>query len=394
MLKLQTARAASLPLFRLRPSSPIPGGCRRRLPFVPICKRRMGTQAQPSFAPLPTARPESDAGAAGYQFRLVSYNILAQVYVKSAFFPHSPSACLKWKARSKAVLSELKSFEADLMCIQELDEYETFYRKNMENSGYSSIYIQRSGDKRDGCGIFYKPKSMELVQKEAIHYNDLVEKYVHTDHVNTVTSNNSSPTEEASKKTDNNKHGDPNDPRFRLKRDCVGLLAAFKLNDPCDHILIMANTHIYWDPEWIDVKLAQAKYLLSRVSQFEKLISNKFDCKPSVIIAGDFNSTPGDMVYNYLVTANSESTDEAPAIKLRSLYAANGGEPEFTNCTPGFTGTLDYIFLSDGSSIKPTSLLRIPQGDSADVQGGLPNFHHPSDHLPIGADFQVLSNEG
>ena len=43
--------------------------------------------------------------------------------------------------------------------------------------------------------------------------------------------------------------------------------------------------------------MAQAKYLLSRVSQFEQLISNKFNCKPSVIIAGDFNSTPGDKVY-------------------------------------------------------------------------------------------------
>ena len=95
-------------------------------------------------------------------------------------------------------------------------------------------------------------------------------------------------------------------------------------------------------------------------------------------------------VYNYLVSANLESTDEA-LIKLRSLYAANGGEPEFTNYTPGFTGTLDYIFLSNSSSIKPTSLLCLPRGDSADVQGGLPNFQHPSDHLPIGADFLVLN---
>jgi len=47
-------------------------------------------------------------------------------------------------------------------------------------------------------------------------------------------------------KPDNSKRGDPNDPRVRLKRDCVGLLAAFKLSDPCDHILIVANTHIYW----------------------------------------------------------------------------------------------------------------------------------------------------
>ncbi|WVZ98360.1 hypothetical protein U9M48_043816 [Paspalum notatum var. saurae] len=390
MLKPQTLWTVSLPLSLLRRCSrsapntnPFPAGG-RRLPFLPVCKRRrMSTQAQPRFAPLPTEQSESetDAGAAGYQCRLVSYNILAQVYVKSTFFPHSPSACLKWKSRSKAVLTELKSFDADLMCIQELDEYDAFYKKNMENSGYSSIYIQRSGDKRDGCGIFYKPKRAELVQKEGIHYNDLVEKYVPSDHVNSASQNSSSPEEDKNAKPGNSKRGDPNDPRVRLKRDCVGLLAAFKLSDPCDHILIVANTHIYW----------QAKYLLSRVSQFEQLISNKFNCKPSVIIAGDFNSTPGDKVYNYLVSANLESTDETP-IKLRSLYAANGGEPEFTNYTPGFTGTLDYIFLSDGSSIKPASLLCLPRGDSAEVQGGLPNFQHPSDHLPIGADFLVVNS--
>ncbi|KAK3135641.1 hypothetical protein QOZ80_5BG0421600 [Eleusine coracana subsp. coracana] len=397
MLKPHTAWAASLPLFLLRRSSrsanPYPASG-RRLPFLPFCKRRMSTQAQPRFVPLRTEQSESqtDAGAAGHQFRLVTYNILAQVYVKSSIFPHSPSACLKWKSRSKAVLTELKSFDADLMCLQELDEYDTFYKKNMESSGYSSIYIQRSGDKKDGCGIFYKPKSADLVQKETIHYNDLVEQYVPSDHVNSAPSNNSSSEEETNAMSDNSKRGDPNDPRVRLKRDCVGLLAAFKLSDPCDHILIVANTHIYWDPEWIDVKLAQAKYLLSRVSQFEKRVSTKFNCKPSVIIAGDFNSTPGDMVYNYLVSANLESKEDEAPIKLRSLHAANGGEPEFTNYTPGFTGTLDYIFLSDGSSIKPTSLLRLPRGDSADVQGGLPNFQHPSDHLPIGADFLVANS--
>jgi hypothetical protein len=37
--------------------------------------------------------------------------------------------------------------------------------------------------------------SAELVQKEAIHYNDLVEKYVHSDHVNSALPNNSSPEE-------------------------------------------------------------------------------------------------------------------------------------------------------------------------------------------------------
>lgn len=50
------------------------------------------------------------------------------------------------------------------------------------------------------------------------------------------------------------------------------------------------------DPEWADVKLAQAKYLLSRVAQFKELVSEKYECMPSVILAGDFNSIPGDKV--------------------------------------------------------------------------------------------------
>jgi CCR4-NOT transcription complex subunit 6 len=51
----------------------------------------------------------------------------------------------------------------------------------------------------------------------------------------------------------NSKCGDPNDPRVRLKRDCVGLLTAFKLSDPYDHILIVANTHIYWQVKQLEI---------------------------------------------------------------------------------------------------------------------------------------------
>lgn len=137
-------------------------------------------------------------------------------------------------------------------------------------------------------------------------------------------------------------HGNPNDPRVRLKRDCVGIMAAFKVKPPAQHVIIVGNTHLYWyvsynsliyfsailigyilavcelessnfslagyvidqilkifycrDPEWADVKLAQAKYLLSRLARFKTRVSNSFECNPSVVLAGDFNSTPGDTV--------------------------------------------------------------------------------------------------
>ncbi|KAI3924531.1 hypothetical protein MKX01_037971 [Papaver californicum] len=110
----------------------------------------------------------------GLRFR-VSYNILGQCYVKSSYFPHSPKPCLRFKARSEAVWSTLKNLESDFLCIQELDEYDSFYKENVESLGYSSIYIQRSGKKHDGCGIFYKCNSAELVLEDTVDYNDLVE---------------------------------------------------------------------------------------------------------------------------------------------------------------------------------------------------------------------------
>lgn len=73
--------------------------------------------------------------------------------------------------------------------------------------------------------------------------------------------------------------------------------------------LIGWNKKIYFlcsrDPELADVKLAQAKYLMSRLAQFKTLVSDKFECKPSIVVAGDFNSTPGDKVceiFSFLIS--------------------------------------------------------------------------------------------
>lgn len=60
------------------------------------------------------------------------------------------------KRRKKLLISSRLYFNQDCFLCQELDEYDSFYKKNIESVGYSSIYIQRSGQKRDGCGIFYK----------------------------------------------------------------------------------------------------------------------------------------------------------------------------------------------------------------------------------------------
>ncbi|KAF5196649.1 Carbon catabolite repressor protein 4-like protein [Thalictrum thalictroides] len=349
------------------------------------------------------AKPTTSIVDDGFKFRVVSYNILAQVFVKSSFFPHSPSPCLRWKDRSQAILMVLKSLDSDFLCVQELDKYDDFYKEKLEMNGYSSIYIQRSGKKRDGCGIFYKHNSAELLLEEKIEYNDLVPSVQDENFPSVSQCGDAEVTEKAASvlvegappAKDHGDRGDPNDPCVRLKRDCVAIMGSFKLKDPSDHHVIVANTHLYWDPHLADVKLAQAKYLQLRLSKFKSIISKKFGCNPSVIVCGDFNSTPGDKVYQCLVSGDSltmpllDGSEDLP-IPLSSVYAFTGGEPTFTNCTPGFTNTIDYIFFSPSGYLKPVAVLELPGPESSDVVGGLPNFLHPSDHLPIAADFEII----
>jgi CCR4-NOT transcription complex subunit 6 len=113
----------------------------------------------------------------------------------------------------------------------------------MDSLGYSGIYIQRTGQrKRDGCAIFYKPSCAELVTKERIEYNDLVDS-IKADSVSCSEQKIETSNEGKDSRKDSR---DLNDPLVRLKRDCVGIMAAFRINKPFQHIVIVANTHLYW----------------------------------------------------------------------------------------------------------------------------------------------------
>ena len=62
--------------------------------------------------------------------------------------------------------------------------------------------------------------------------------------------------------------------------------------------ICISNVHIYWDPQYADVKLWQAHILIKELQNF--ITSNDIP----LILMGDFNSSPDSSVYNLLAHAS------------------------------------------------------------------------------------------
>jgi CCR4-NOT transcription complex subunit 6 len=132
-----------------------------------------------------------------------------------------------------------------------------------------------------------------------------------------------------------------------------------------------------------------------------------------LVLAGDLNSGPDSSVYELISTQaiNPRHPDLAPRVgqfgavnvlpdarqishrlPLGSAYATvAGAEPEFTNYTMGFRGTLDYIWF-DQTMLRCAAVATIPTVDALTRAGdALPNPQYPSDHTMLIADFLFLS---
>jgi CCR4-NOT transcription complex subunit 6 len=201
--------------------------------------------------------------------------------------------------------------------------------------------------------------------------------------------------------------------------------------------LIVVNTHMYWDPAFKDVKLIQAAVLMEELSKLSekyakfppaknkqvfRFSDSKDDPLPEpgpslsyasgsqipTIITGDFNSAVGSAVYD-LLTKKGMDADHSDLggrdygvfsregmshhFTLKSSYAPIEEDMPFTNYVPHFRDVLDWIWYSNNTlrvtgllgEIDPEYLKRVP---------GFPNFHFPSDHISIVAEFKVEKQRG
>ena len=351
----------------------------------------------------------------GAVLRVMSYNLLAEVYATKQLFPYCPLWALNWGYRRQLILKELQRHSADVICLQECqaDHYEGFLLPRLQRLGYEGIYKAKTREamgrkgKIDGVAILYRRARLRLLDTQEVEYNTIALEEAKQGHyalAELSPAENERRTERILK---------------RLCKDNVGLITMFETvpegfdDNPAlsaaaratgPQQICVATTHMFWDPEFADVKYIQTYSLLQELAHI-------VGAETPLILTGDFNSTPDSAVVEYLSEdqVNENHADFATDpfhlledvhltshnLQLASAYdLVTGSPPHSTNYTAHFSGVLDYIWLST-NSLTPLSVLAIP--DEKALRGEddtfMPNANFPSDHISLCVDININPRE-
>ena len=312
---------------------------------------------QKSSSDMSSPSPSSKSSSSLSSFRICTYNVLAQCYVKSEWFSWTkPKSLLKWKTRREHLRRRLRDDElgkVDVFCLQEVDEFENEWKDFIENELNMGVFYkrrtQKSNDKKDGSLVCWNKEKFELLDTLGVEFNE-VTKTLDLD-IKEV-------------------EGFEEEEKREYERDCVAACVML-LHKASNVPITCVSTHLYWDPAKALVKLKQAEYLREEIERWSQT-------KGNILIGGDFNSLATSDVYKSMVEND-----------YVSLMRDNetGREPEYTNVTPSFTETIDYIFSSKNWIEKVTHRGKVKNRDL--LFDGCPCEGEPSDHLPIYCDIEL-----
>lgn len=338
-------------------------------------------------------------------FKVFSFNILADMYATRRRYPYCPLWSLLWTYRRNNILRELLSSQADVLCLQEvqMEHFDSFLYPKLKEAGYEGIFkvktrvsMSDNPKQMDGCAIFFKEDTFALMEQYGIEYNEAARQHVQQQFQRQASSNI-----------------DPNYRTAALKRLLKGNIALVAVLEEINPLpfdkrtrgkrkrrLCVANTHIFWDPEFNDVKLWQTMVLCQ---ELEKLVLSR---QLPLIICGDFNSTVQSAVYQYLRTGslrpdhevftNDEHRILPPAssitqrLSISSSYGELLGEPKYTNYTGDFIGVLDYIWFSR-NALRVIGVLNVDEEIYLQEYTALPSPRYPSDHIFLLTELEWIS---
>lgn len=258
-------------------------------------------------------------------FSVCSYNVLADAYIDPRWYPTTPAEALSPRQRLPALLRHIASFNADVLCLQEVDPalFDSL-QSRLGLLGYQGEYARKGGGKPDGCATFIRTATFDVRLVHPLRYQD-----------------------------------------GGAGRPDSGHLALILILECDDRTLGVANTHLKWDApatpleqQWGSRQIGQLLSECKHISPY----------RHGWIIGGDLNMTVDSDVVRALLEAGL-------------LDAYQNLDHAFTCNSNRKAKRIDYLFHTPDLSAAPKDLPAI------DADTPLPSADHPSDHLAIAARF-------
>ncbi|XP_076878103.1 CCR4-NOT transcription complex, subunit 6b [Brachyhypopomus gauderio] len=368
------------------------------------------------------ALQEPDGARPSAPFSVMCYNVLCAKYATRQLYGHCPPWALGWEYRKKAIMQEILSCNADIISLQEveMEQYYNYFLVELKGQGYDGFFSPKSrartmseSDRKhvDGCAIFYKTEKFSVVQKHTVEFNQLamansegselmLNRVMTKDNIGVAV-------------------------LLELRRDAAEVSTSSKIFHGMEKpLLLVANAHMHWDPEFSDVKLVQTMMLLSELKNILDKASSTFKIGSlagemngvPLVLCADLNSLPDSGVVEFLSAGGVDCTHKdfkelrysdsltnfncngkngtpsgriTHAFKLKSAYYQ--GLMPYTHYTFDFKGVIDYIFYSEPhlnvlgvlGPLDPDWLLE-------NNVTGCPHPHIPSDHFSLFAQLELV----
>ncbi|XP_055372296.1 protein angel isoform X2 [Condylostylus longicornis] len=260
----------------------------------------------------------------GMDFTLVSYNILAQDLLEnhSYIYKNHKNDALNWSHRLSKLTDELLLLKPHIICLQEVQhDHLDDIKFNLKELNLKCIYKKKTGIRTDGCAIFYNDSKFVLKDFKSVEfYQPNIEK---------------------------------------LDRENVGLIVRLSLKENPEEYIIVATTHLLYNPKRQDVRLAQIQVLLAELDHlsFRGLYKDGIPERFPIILTGDFNLKPCSAPYKLLTRGELEYSN-LTRLTLEEPFSedANLVGKQFLPPHLGITDNCQHIDVVGHSYTKPSRL--------------------------------------
>ena len=155
-------------------------------PPAPSCLERLRQEVLLAAAAAPPPRPQlreriaaldaaqaQGGGGGGGRFRVLSYNLLADAHRRrwddpaDGIHTYCDPALTAAPRRLPRLLAEVLAFEADVLCLQEVDRawWDVFWRPQLRAAGYEATFAsKRNKDSQEGIAVAVRAGAFELAE--------------------------------------------------------------------------------------------------------------------------------------------------------------------------------------------------------------------------------------